>query len=170
MMQCNKCSLAIDRKNDRYTVCEGKCAKRYHAACVGLSEATMCALFSKNILWMCDGCLLDFCSSRDVIADDTDTNDCCTHQTNCETEIDELKAKVNDIMDLFTTMISQRSQPETYNQQHSTPFSPPSYGNHLFDGTKETNECESMKSSGNGMFEARSDSGDLSLCFNQRRP
>lgn len=109
-MECNHCSLAIDRKSDRYTICEGKCAKRYHAVCVGLSETTVNALFTKNVLWMCDDCLMEFCSTRDAnsveYADiEIDVNS--PHPSTIETiEIDiaELKAKVAEITDTLVTI------------------------------------------------------------------
>lgn len=150
IMQCNKCSSAIDRKKDRYTVCEGKCAKRYHAACVDLSDDTVNALFSKNVLWMCDECLTDFCNTRDANAEEVEeaTNDCCTHHSTCEAEIEELKSKVNDIIDVLTAMVPQRTQPtqpETCIQHHSTPVLPHSVNSaRLFDGTRDTNACESL--------------------------
>lgn len=106
-MQCNKCLHTIDRKKERYT--EGKCAKRYHAQCVGLSEVTVCALFSKNIVWMCDDCLLDFCNSRDDNADNQNVDTCCTHQSTCEAEIEGLNIKVNEIMDVLGTIVSESS-------------------------------------------------------------
>lgn len=168
-MQCNKCLFAIDRKNERYTICEGRCAKRYHAACVGLSEATISALFSKNILWMCDECLLDFCNTRDASAEDVKPNDCCTHQSKCEAEIEELKTKVNDVIDVLTTMVSQRSQPGAHNHHHppaaSTPVLSSLKSDHLFDGTKETNARDSMSSSDKGTFEARNDFRDTFSLF-----
>lgn len=138
VMQCNECLNTIDRKCDRYTVCEGRCAKRYHAACVGITEATMDALFSKNVLWMCDKCLLDFCTTRD--ANESKTNDvCCSHPTTCEAEIDDLKTKVAGIIETLATMASERKSNgiDTTGKQHSTPDLSPIDRTHLLDGTKE---------------------------------
>lgn len=154
-MQCNTCSHIIDRKAERYTVCEGKCAKRYHAACVGLTDETMRALFSKNVLWMCDECLLDFCNSRDAdennVEADPRADPCCSHQSVCETQIEELKLKVTEIMETLATMIPARTQlqPERHSrqhvEQHSTPVSPsPIHNGHLFHGTKERSVCDTM--------------------------
>ncbi|KXJ83712.1 hypothetical protein RP20_CCG003344 [Aedes albopictus] len=107
-MQCNKCSHTIDRKAERYTVCKETCVKRYHAACVDLSNETMQALFSENVLWMCDECLLDFCNSRDADEDNVEADPCCSHQSVCETEIEGLKLKVTEIMETLATMLPDR--------------------------------------------------------------
>lgn len=139
-MQCNKCLHTIDRKKERYT--EGKCAKRYHAQCVGLSEVTVCALFSKNIVWMCDDCLLDFCNSRDDNADNQNVDTCCTHQSTCEAEIEGLNIKVNEIMDVLGTIVSESSRKQfDRQQQQSTPVSPSVHSSHLQHGTRDTSTC-----------------------------
>lgn len=94
---------------------------------------------------MCDACLADYCSSRDATTDATaedviETINCCTHKSLCEAEIEELKTKVSDIVDVLTTMISQRTEQETYRQQHSTPVSPAVYNSQLLNGTRDTSE------------------------------
>lgn len=162
-MQCNKCMHTIDRKRERYTVCEGKCAKRYHAKCVGLSEATVCALFSKNILWMCDECLMDFCNSRDGNVDSQEADTCCTHQSTCEAEIEELKIKVNDIMEALGTMVFETTQQQLdrQKQQHSTPVSSPVHSSHLLHGTRDTSACATMSDDSSPM----SDSGETFSLF-----
>lgn len=152
-MQCNKCSCTIDRNNERYTICEGACAKRYHATCVGLSEATVSAFFSKNVLWMCDQCLLDFCTVRDAnssneIIREEDIETCCKHQTTCETEIEELKEKVDNIIYTLAAMATQNTQlqPTPDNGHHSTPVSTSVHFSNLLNGTKNGNESMSDNS------------------------
>lgn len=131
-MQCNKCCHSIDRKKERYTICEGKCAQRYHAACVGLSDTTVAALFSKNILWMCDDCLADFCSTRDAHTEDQANNDCCSNQPSAmEKDIANLESKVAEIVQVLATIAPQ----STFGRIHSTP-NISTRNDILFDGTK----------------------------------
>lgn len=137
-MECNKCTLAIDRKNDRYTICEEKCAKRFHASCVGLAEPTMCALFTKNILWMCDTCLDHYCATRD--ADNSisaEIDDDATRPNNqIESDIADLKAKVEEIFDTLATL-GPHHQMQLSEKLHSTAVSSsPKASTYLLDGTK----------------------------------
>lgn len=140
-MECNKCTLAIPEK-ERYTICEGKCAKRYHAACVGLSEATMRALFAKNILWMCDECLLDFCSMRDANSEecaDTEIDDTSSHPSTIESDVAQLKSQVAEITETLAAIAAQsttKPQQLPYEMRHSTPVLSPVQDASLFDGTK----------------------------------
>lgn len=134
-MECNKCLLSIDRSKDRYTICEGRCAKRYHAACVGLSEATVCALFTKNILWMCDDCLSEYCINRDADIPLLTTADAV--QTNTvESDIVEMKLKIEQIFDTLAT-IAPYHQPHFCENLHSTSVSSPALSStRLLHGTK----------------------------------
>lgn len=165
-MECNKCSLAIDRKTERYTICEGKCAKRYHAACVGLSEATVCALFSKNILWMCDECLVDFCSMRDansVECTDTEIDDTSPHPSTITSDVAELKLKVAQITETLATIVAQRttqSQQLPFEMRHSTPVVPPVRGTSLLDGT---NTYHKDNTEGLSVSPANSDNNEFAL-------
>ena len=140
-MECKKCSLVIDRKSDRYTICEGRCAKRFHASCVDLAEPTVCALFAKNILWMCDDCLANYCATRDAdISISAEIDDDSNSQTNAiESDIADLKAKVEEIFDTLATLVPHHQKP--FNEKlHSTavPYvpSPPNASSILLDGTK----------------------------------
>lgn len=139
-MECNKCLLAIDRKHDRYTICEGKCAKRYHATCVGLTEPTVCALFAKNILWMCDDCLTEYCASRDAdcpVPTETDSDDIA--QTNTvESDIDDLRLKIAEIADTLASIVPYHQFCEN---AHSSSIPSPKFSStHLFNGTKVTRD------------------------------
>lgn len=109
---CNECSHTIDRKKERYTICEGKCAQRYHAACVGLTDTTVAALFSKNILWMCDSCLANYCSTRDTCNDEPVGNDVSCAQSTVETDIAELKTAVSEIFGRLATLASHSIKPQ----------------------------------------------------------
>lgn len=49
----------VDCKTDLFVVCEGKCYRTFHAACVGLTETSVYCL-SGNILWLCNDCVTEF--------------------------------------------------------------------------------------------------------------
>lgn len=134
-MECNKCLHTIDRKTDRYTICEGRCAKRYHAACVGLAESTVCALFTKNILWMCDACLADYCLTRDAESplEATIDDNSMSRENSIESEIACLKSKIEEITETLAAIVPY--QRHFVDKQHSTPISPSS-SYHLMNGTK----------------------------------
>lgn len=55
--------LPVNCKTDLFVVCEGRCYGTFHAACVGLSETSVCCL-QKNVIWLCDECLSAFHRSQ----------------------------------------------------------------------------------------------------------
>src|SRR5450759_5482442 len=90
---CQKCSTNINTDVDLYTICEGRCARWFHAKCVGVSEAGLC-LFSKNIVWICDDCMVEFCKFRE-----TPVTTCVESKCSLEAEVNELKQTVAGIVD-----------------------------------------------------------------------
>lgn len=129
--------LAIDRKNDRYTICEGRCAKRYHATCVGLLDATVCALFAKNILWMCDDCLAEYCANRDaeMSVSKADDDDVDVQAPTVESDILDLRSKIEDIFDTLATIVPHQQQICEIPNSFSVP-SPALSSTRLFNGSK----------------------------------
>lgn len=104
---CEKCSLHIDIDKEPFTVCEGICAKSFHAECVGLSVTDLSVL-SGNILWLCNGCLTAFCRYREKSSTDAATNTSATRSI--EDEITELKNTVAGIADTLAR-VTQKIAP-----------------------------------------------------------
>lgn len=131
---CEKCSLAIDAKTDLFTVCEGMCAKSFHAECVGLTESDVCAL-SSNVIWLCNPCMKVYYrirerSSTDV-ATNTDASDADLPPRTIVDDVTELKNTVADIVCTLAKLAQKSDCPSTHHC--SSPIS----SFNLFDGTNE---------------------------------
>lgn len=121
---CKKCSTDIDIMKCLYTVCEGKCARKFHAACVGVTENDLCAL-SKNIVWICDDCMIEFCKARDHIPESSKAQP--ADKDPITADLEALKSQVNAINDSITELskaIASSSAPASLQRQqrHSTPI------------------------------------------------
>lgn len=117
---CEKCSQTINTDTDLYTVCEGKCAKWFHARCVGVTESDLCTL-SSNILWFCDTCMTWLCKTRDRIIVDATSN---TEPSRAmEDEIRELKCTVAEIARTLAEVV--RKPGPVAPDRHSTPIASP---------------------------------------------
>lgn len=117
-MDCSKCSQRIN-STDLYTVCEGRCAERFHIQCVSVSEDQLCA-FTKNIIWMCDACMKDFWKYRERPALEGNSE----ADETVRDAINELKNKVADItktLDLIA--LKETSSSIRMAPRHSTPIS-----------------------------------------------
>lgn len=128
-MQCNKCSLDIN-KGELYAICEWRCGKSFHAKCSNLSEDAAYTVQRKNIMWMCDDCVVDFRRTRDKLNETS--LEVVDEPSTTEQEISDLKAQVAEISEVLSTLTSQRISSGTYDQLHSTPVSSLS----LLDGTR----------------------------------
>lgn len=115
--QCKKCSADIDMMKGLYTVCEGSCARKFHASCVNVSEADLCAL-SKNIIWMCDDCMLEFCRARDRIP-----NSKPKPSDSISTELEEIKSQIATINSVVAKLTPIAPFDSTH--RHSTPNGSP---------------------------------------------
>lgn len=120
---CKTCSEGIDM-HSLYTVCEGRCAKKFHATCVGVSETQLCAL-TKNIVWICDDCMFEYCRARDRIpespkAQPVEYNVILAHIADLKSQIEII---VNSIAELPTSIACPTSSVST--QRHSTPINSP---------------------------------------------
>lgn len=125
--QCKKCSADIDMMNCLYTVCEGRCAQKFHATCVGVTENDLCAL-SRNIVWICDDCMIVFCKARDSIAESFKDNG--PDKNAITADLEELKSQIDGINNSFAKLsiaiASSSSSKSTQQQQlHSTPIDSP---------------------------------------------
>lgn len=122
--KCKKCALAVNVDNDLYTVCEGNCAKYFHAACVGITEDDLCAL-SGNIIWMCDACMALFCRMRERMHADASTNTESSHESalSVEDQLNDVKCAVKEIADMLSKVIPKPNVPAPICQ--STPVSSP---------------------------------------------
>lgn len=139
---CGKCSLVIDVYADLYTVCEGMCAKSFHAKCVDLTEANLCAL-SSNIIWLCNPCMKVFCRMRERNSTDVATNT----DTPPRSVVEDLNELRNTVEDIVCTLSKIVQKPNFATPHHcSTPIS----SLNLFDGTNEigctTKRDESLES------------------------
>lgn len=123
-----KCSLAIDMKSDLFTICEGLCAKSFHAECVGVIESAVCT-FSSNIIWICDPCMAAFCRFREnystVETTSTDLPKAIVDDVN------QLKNTVAEIVQTLSQLVNIPDPIAPHNR--STPTSSPK----TFDGINE---------------------------------
>lgn len=135
--KCKKCALSINVNDELYTVCEGDCAKSFHAACVGLTEDDLCAL-SNNIIWICDPCMVLFCRKRERMhTTDATTN---TEPTrSMENEIDDLKRTVTEIANTLANVVQKLDVAAPIH--HSTPVS----SSKLLDGTNDMSACDNLQ-------------------------
>lgn len=149
---CEKCSLTIDVRAELFTVCEGRCAKSFHAECVGLTESDVCAL-SCNIIWMCNPCMKEYCQKRgkSFVNTATNTNAAADEPKSMTDEINELKTTVANIACTLSKLVEKPELTATH--LCSTPISPLK----LFDGTNGTH-CSSTTQ--NESFEVSTDSPD----------
>ena len=113
-MNCKKCCLLINSYTDLSTVCEGRCAGIFHAACVGLTEAQL-DCFNENIIWFCDECAMFYRNMRDGSPADT-----CT---NVEQQLTTMRLQITDIQNTLS-LIVPTVKPAT--NVHSTPILSPS--------------------------------------------
>lgn len=134
-MNCKKCSNTIDN-GEIYTVCEGKCASRFHATCVGVDEDQWNAL-ANNVIWLCDCCMDDFCKYRD--RQEPRIYDTTNAARSVDEEILDLKAKVTTIQEILAT-ITVPAIPSSERRKlcHSTPVTSP-----VLRGGTNANVCES---------------------------
>lgn len=148
-MPCKKCSLPIDPENELFTRCSGRCSQPFHALCVeDFSADTARALKCRNLIWLCDDCLVEFGSNRYREVDED------PHQQQLMNEITELKVQVAEISGMLSDVQLTRSTEGECSRnfvKHSTPVSnkspnsttmhalihrPPSQG--------EKNECSTI--------------------------
>lgn len=137
---CGKCSLLISIDTDPHTICEGECAKSFHASCVGVTETDLCAL-SSNIVWICDACMVSLCKWRERMTADIATSTEPTHSM--EDEINDLKCKVAEIVHTLAEVVRNPDSIAPF--RHSTPVSSPN----LHEGTNETTDSASQQSVNN---------------------
>lgn len=138
-MICRKCVQPVDCKTDLFVVCEGKCYVSFHAACVGLSEASVCCL-NRNVIWLCDDCLAAF--------HDHQRQQQASSDEPMQTVPHSITAEFIDITTKLTKLMKRISPSQTADQlvnhtieaspQHSTPIRFPK----LLEGSKnETRYC-----------------------------
>lgn len=119
--KCKKCFADIDTMEHLYTVCEGKCAGKFHASCVGVSEDQLCAL-SKNIIWICDSCMVDFCRARDDMSGSCNTPS--PAGTSINAELEEMKSQIASLTSAVAKL-NLSIAPFESAKQHSTPITSP---------------------------------------------
>lgn len=120
-MSCPKCELPVNCKTDLFVVCEGKCYSTFHAACVGLSETSVCCL-QKNVIWLCDDCLSDFHRSQRKQQSELDQQE-DTVLRSVTGALNAISTKVAEIMQLIP-MVNSIENPERTEiaPSHSTPI------------------------------------------------
>lgn len=148
-MDCEKCSQRINA-SDLYIVCEGKCAKRFHIVCVSITEDQL-FFFTKNIIWICDACLVDFNKYRNHLEPEQKSK--ADNAVAVHDEITDLKNKVADIMKTLASITPKETGPV----HHSTPISLAKVhdGSNMEYGSSRTNEESSvshLQSSDNQTF------------------
>lgn len=108
-MDCKKCYLPVNTKDQQYIYCNGLCAAVHHAICVGLNTVQLAAVSppNKNSFWLCDECLVEFvrwrkerCEMESVsIASAPDPEPKCV----LERDVEELKSKVETILSMLAS-------------------------------------------------------------------
>lgn len=116
-MQCGTCSLQIDT-NTLYTICEGRCAKRFHGKCVRVCEEDLRAL-SQNIVWICDDCMVHFRKVRDMNLEPV-----APMPNPMENKLKELKAQAEGIIAAIDSITHCAEVPISIHR-HSTPVASP---------------------------------------------
>lgn len=114
--KCGSCCINIDTYAELYTICEGQCGKRFHGTCVGVCESDLRAL-SKNIIWICDECMILFYRGRDTKAVPSPVE---THSPIMD-ELSTLKQQVAGIVgaiERITRCVETSTRPVPH---HSTP-------------------------------------------------
>lgn len=119
--KCKNCFAAIDTMKQLYTVCEGRCAGKFHASCVGVSEDQLCAL-SKNIIWICDNCMVDFCKARDAISGSSETH--TSAGISITAQLEEMKSQIATISNAIAKL-NVSVAPNVSANPHSTPVTSP---------------------------------------------
>lgn len=122
-MHCQSCSNLICVKTEVFTKCQGKCAKAFHAHCVGLAENTMQALQCRNVIWLCDDCLIVFGATRYQ-----ESKQCLDESTEIMKEVKDLKSQVAEINKVLSESLQKPLDAELeslYLRKSSTPVSSP---------------------------------------------
>lgn len=167
-MECPKCSLPVNCKDDVYTVCEGTCVRAFHAECVGLSEASVNCL-KKNIIWLCDECLAVFyeqwkLKSPVVPSRITNSGSSKTDPDLAE-ELTDIKGKIANIMETLSAISETQKQSIQCTPCHSTPINSPK----LHEGSSGANHdnshsaIEHSSSSAASSRNSRNSDGTFSL-------
>lgn len=139
-MECQKCFLTINCKIDLFTVCDGTCCRSFHAACVGLSEASVSCL-KKNTIWLCDDCLsafYEYVQKNTVGLPEPDNA-----PTKVDAEIADIKEKIVYIMEALTTISDAQKQSHQCTPRHSTPIHSPT----LHEGSRTNKDYSSSENS-----------------------
>ena len=105
--------------NDLFTVCEGRCAAKFHASCVGVCEDSVCAL-TNNIIWMCDDCISEYRQARDRMPISKPET---TGQSSIAAELTEIKSQIAAINSAMANMTPITAFNSTH--RHSTPDTSP---------------------------------------------
>lgn len=151
-MSCRKCLQHI-HGNDLCAECDGSCARRFHAKCVGLGEDTL-KILSQNVIWVCDDCLVQF---RKFAVREEHGDKASQNATIIEEELADLKSKVNGILNTLSSLTSKQNTATLY---HSTPVT----SFELFNGTNnESSSSSSPQNKGKYAYEEISDTFSLLL-------
>lgn len=119
-MSCHTCLQCINAA-DLCVECDGKCAKLFHAKCVGLSEDRLDVISHTNVLWMCDNCVKDFFLYRKAERGaDKSIQNATRDDTYIEDELAELKSQVAGILDTLSSFSPKKTSSAPH---HSTPIS-----------------------------------------------
>lgn len=127
-MTCPECSLPVNCKVDVFTVCEGTCCRAFHAACVGLSEASVNCL-KKNIIWLCDECLAVFYKQHTQISPVVPSSIADSGSSKVDPdlaeELTDIKGKIASIMKTLSVISEVQKQSIQCPPCHSTPINSP---------------------------------------------
>lgn len=116
-MPCKKCSQPVDVENDSYTVCRGRCSQRFHSQCADITADTIRALRCRNVIFLCDDCLVEFGSIRYRQPSEL------LELPQIMDEVTELKTKVTQIVEMLSEGNRKLPSGDTGLRKYSTPVS-----------------------------------------------
>lgn len=119
MCVCPACKGIIHEEDNFYIICKGDCAASFHGNCVGMRNIhlNILTMLSRNVLWMCDGCIDAFKHARE------DTKQNASQGSSIEAEVKELKGIVTGILDTIAAITANPQMKPTSSLLHSTPIS-----------------------------------------------
>lgn len=130
---CQKCTQKVNTNDDRYIICKGACAGRFHCSCMGIRGMHWKVIneLTRNLLWMCDCCMEDFTRSTNSSSPESTA---AVQANAIEADVSELKIAVAGIIDTIASMTKTEPSISPVNNIESVPSSPPDR-NILLNGT-----------------------------------
>lgn len=116
MRSCH-CSLSIQERDNDVITCKGACAGSFHANCIGMKmfHINVLTILSKNVLWMCDGCMSEFQTTYNYASGGPSMacNDEMLPKSREMSMEDDIKELKNNVADIMTAIASITKMPNS---------------------------------------------------------